>query len=136
MAKLMKTASWFTALPLDHVRIGISRGIPRPVAPGYRLFRKLQPGTWFNSVTVAEYIARYQAAVLDRLDPITVREDLERLAGGQIPVLCCFGRAGGPGWCHRALVAEWFHERLGITVPELGFEELPHDQHPLRPPAQ
>jgi hypothetical protein len=32
-------------------------------------------------------------------------------------------------------VAEWFHDRLGITVPELGYEDRPHDHHPLRPPA-
>jgi hypothetical protein len=123
-------------MPDGHVKIWISRGVPRRMAPGYRLFRKLQPGSWFNSVPVDEYIRRYQAEVLDRLDPTTTREDLERLAGGNVPVPCCYERLGGPGWCHRALVADWFHRTLGLMVPELGFEHLPHDQHPLRPLAQ
>jgi hypothetical protein len=30
-------------------RIGISRGIPRRTPAGYRVFRKLSPGDWFNS---------------------------------------------------------------------------------------
>ena len=45
----MKTASWFTKLPEDHIQIGISRGAPRRMAAGYRLFKTLAPGAWFNS---------------------------------------------------------------------------------------
>jgi hypothetical protein len=131
----MYTASWLTPLPADHIRIGISRGTPRRMVAGYRLYRKLQPGPWFNSVGVDEYIRRYQAEVLDPLDPVMVREDLEHLAGGRVPVLCCFERRGGPRWCHRALVAGWFFNKLGLAVPEIGHEHLPHDQHPLRPPG-
>jgi hypothetical protein len=33
------TSSWFTPLPPDHVRIGISRGTPRGVVAGYRTRR-------------------------------------------------------------------------------------------------
>jgi hypothetical protein len=51
----VKTASWFTPVPADHIRIGISRAVPRRFAPGYRVFRALAPGPWFNSVDTAEY---------------------------------------------------------------------------------
>jgi hypothetical protein len=69
-----------------------------------------------------------------RTDPLQVRDDLLRLAGGAIPVLCCFEKAGVT-WCHRSLTAQWLSEGLGQPVPELGFEDLPQALHPLRPPA-
>jgi hypothetical protein len=115
----MKTGSWWTPLPANHVRIGISRGVPRGLAR-YRVFRKLQPGPWFNSVDVDEYRRLYKAEVLDRLDPLGVAADLEELAGGGVPVLCCYERAGSGSWCHRALVAGWLSEALRERVPELG----------------
>ena len=129
----IRTGSWFTQLPDDHARIGISRGIPHRQAPGFRVFRKLAPGSWFNSVGVDEYRARYQAEVLDRLDPHQIARELEQLAGGRIPTLLCFERAGGPKWCHRSLAAAWLAEALGLPVPEFGFEDRPQDQHPLLP---
>jgi hypothetical protein len=43
--------SWFVPLPPDHVRVGISRGVPRGTRAGYRRFTALNPGPWFNSVT-------------------------------------------------------------------------------------
>src|ERR1017187_9456071 len=48
------TASWFTPLPATHIKIGISRGVPRGLPAGHRLFKKLAPGPWFNSVGIAE----------------------------------------------------------------------------------
>jgi hypothetical protein len=129
----MKTASWFTELPPDHVKIGISRGVPRRMT-GYRLFRRLAPGPWFNSVSTEEYRQRYRDEVLARLDPHQVAAQLRELAGDRIPCLCCFERVGGRQWCHRSLVAEWLAEALGQPVPEFGFEDLPQDLHPLRPP--
>lgn len=30
------TASWFTPLPTGHLRVGISRGVPRGLPAGYR----------------------------------------------------------------------------------------------------
>lgn len=51
---LIKTASWATKLPDDHLRVGISRGTPRRLPAGYRVFRSLAPGPWFNSVGIEE----------------------------------------------------------------------------------
>jgi hypothetical protein len=75
------------------MRIGISRGTPRFGVPaGYRIYRKLAPGPWFNSVPAEEFIARYYGEVLDQLDPRRVAAELRQLAGDRIPVLCCFER--------------------------------------------
>lgn len=130
---ILKTASWFSVLPPDHIRIGISRGVPRlAIGKGYRLYRKLAPGPWFNHVPLDEYRRRYDAEILAPLDPQQVVDDLLRIAGGRIPVLCCFERPGPGQWCHRAIVSEWFHRELGIHVSELGHES--ETLHPLRPP--
>ena len=44
----MKTSSWFKYS--GEGRIGIGRGLPHRVPPGYRMYRKLEPGPWFKSV--------------------------------------------------------------------------------------
>jgi hypothetical protein len=129
------TASWFTPLPEGHVRVGISRGVPRRgLQAGFRLYRKLAPGAWFNDgLDPTEWEARYRTEVLDRLDPRVVQDEIMQRAGDQIPVLCCFERVGGGQWCHRALAAAWLAEGLGVAVPEIGHEDQP--LHPLRPPT-
>jgi hypothetical protein len=129
----IKTASWFTAMPPGHLKIGISRGVPRRMTAGYRLFRRLAPGRWFNSVDAQEYQRRYQADILDPLNPRIVADQLTDLVGGAVAVLVCFERAGSGQWCHRALAAEWLAESLGRPVPELGFETLRQEDHPLMP---
>jgi hypothetical protein len=128
---LIKTASWFTKLPDDHQRIGISRGTPRGQAAGFRLYRKLAPGPWFNSVGPAEYADLYKREILAPLIPHQVAAELAELAGGRIATLLCYERAGGLAWCHRALAAEWLAEGLGVPVPEFGFETLAQDAHPM-----
>lgn len=52
------TASWFSVLLPDYARIGISRGQPRGQS-GYRMYRKLAPGPWFNAVPIDEYERLY-----------------------------------------------------------------------------
>lgn len=131
---IIKTSNWFQPLPDDHQRVGISRGTPRRVSAGYRIYRDLAPGPWFNSVSVAEYNRRYRAEILGPLTPRQVADDLLALGNGRIPVMLCYERAGKPGdWCHRAIVAEWLAAGLGIVVPEFGFESLPQHEHPLMP---
>ena len=130
----MKTASWFTTLPAGHMRIGISRGTPRRQPAGYRIYRALAPGPWFNSVSIEEYYHLYRTEILGPLDPRKVREDLETLAAGQVPVMLCYERPMVIGdWCHRAMAAEWLAENLGVTVPEVGFENRRQHEHPLMP---
>jgi hypothetical protein len=129
----MKTASWYSRLPDDHLRIGVSRGVPRRMTAGYRVFRKLAPGPWFNSVGPVEYVQLYRAEILAPLDPRAVADELLAMAAGRVPVLLCFERPNEGAWCHRALAAAWLAEALGEVVPEFGFETLPQAEHPLLP---
>lgn len=130
---LIKTGSWATTLPDDHLRVGISRGTPRRLPPGYRVFRALAPGPWFNSVGIEEYARLYRTEILGRLDPRLVADALVGLAAGRVPVLLCYERPTPGQWCHRAMAAEWLAEALGAVVPEFGFESLPQHEHPLMP---
>lgn len=134
MTVLMKTASWFTKLPEDHIRIGISRGIPRRQPAGYRVFKALAPGAWFNSVSPIEYDELYKGEVLGKLNPQQTFDKLREMAHPFVPVLLCFEAPNRGQWCHRAMVSAWFEKRLGIQVPEFGFEEPIPDHHPLMPP--
>ncbi len=139
----IKTASWFVPLPADHVRIGISRGIPRNERDEDILtYRALAPGPWFRSVSPKEYQNRF-GAQLARLDAGAVVARLQELAGSDnIPVLCCFevarDIAAGRCWCHRHLVAAWLERSLDITVEEVDWPELERfrfltDPQPWRP---
>jgi hypothetical protein len=129
----MKTASWWTQLPPNHLRIGISRGVPRRLPAGYRIYRKLAPGPWFASVGTQEYYDRYMKEILAPLDRQRVIAELTEMALGRVPVLLCFERPGDRRWCHRSVAAAWLSEGLGRTVPEFGFESLPQNQHPMLP---
>jgi hypothetical protein len=86
----IKTSSWFTKLPADHCRIGISRGVPLKET-ARQLYKRLAPGPWFKScATPEEYAERYFDELLGRLDPKSVVGELEAMAGGGIPTLLCW----------------------------------------------
>ncbi len=117
----VQTASFFTYTGVG--RISIARFAPRNTPAGYRVFKPLAPGAWFNSVSWDEYQVRYAAEILDPLDPAAVLEELQALAGeGNTPTLLCWEKPPfeGDNHCHRRLVAAWFEQRLGFAVPEIG----------------
>lgn len=97
-------------------RICIARYAPRSTPAGYRMYKPLAPGDWFNSVSTSRYIELYESEVLGRLDARQVWNDLHTLTGGQEPVLLCWEKPGE--FCHRQLVARWFRKALGIAVEE------------------
>ncbi len=102
-------------------RVSIARYPPRGTPAGFRVFRDLAPGTWFNSVEWEEYKVLYQREILDRLDPQATLQQLQGLAGdGNTPVLLCWEKPPfeGKNQCHRRLVAAWFTKHLGFEVPE------------------
>jgi Protein of unknown function, DUF488 len=129
------TASWSARLPEGYARIGISRGPPRGQPAGYRMYRPLAPGPWFNSVPPEEFCRLYLAQ-LQRLEPEQVLKDLAELAGGKIPTLLCFEPPPpNTAWCHRGLVAGRLHDQLGIEIREVGHEHLGGGwMHPKLPP--
>ena len=126
---VLKTSSWFAVLPARHVRVGISRGVPRggSAGSGYKRYSALNPGPWFNSVSVPEYLTRYRD-ILDKLEPKKVLDDLKAIAGSGTPVIACFEAAEkietGEVWCHRHLVAQWLEDSLGIEIEELNYPKL------------
>jgi hypothetical protein len=114
-------------------RISIARYAPRGTPAGFRIFSRLAPGPWFNSVSNEEYCQRY-AAILGALDPKRVYFELGDMVAPEEPVLLCyevppFTAVGGlpeadavhgkQNWCHRRIVANWFQDTLGIEVAEL-----------------
>ena len=122
----MKTASHFTFS--GNGRIVISLGNPRGVPGGYRMFKALAPDREWMNAPLAEYRQRF----LDKLSKLDVQatwERLHELAGeGNEPVLQCFEKPPftASNWCHRRLVAAFFEERLGVKVPEVGYDGPDH----------
>jgi hypothetical protein len=115
----MKTASFFTYAGPG--RISIARFAPRGTAPGFRVYKALAPGTWFNSVTRERYLALYEEEILRPLSAEKVVRALHDLAGGAEPVLLCWERPPftETNWCHRRIVAGWLETALGLEVPEI-----------------
>lgn len=138
MTAIIKTSAWSQKVPADHIKIGISRGTPRGQAAGYRLFKILAPGAWFNSVSAAEYRDRYFSEILASLDAAKVVAKIQELAGDKVPVLVCYeSPTKDEDWCHRGYVSAWLKDKLGLDVPELGHEERGCGwSHPKLPPTQ
>lgn len=118
----MKTASHFTFFGLG--RVVISRGSPRGVPGGYKMFKLLAPTRELLQADLpyAQYRERFFAETLNPLDPQKVWDDLHKLHGGDIePVLQCFERPplDQRNFCHRRMVADWFKSTLGHDVPEV-----------------
>lgn len=114
----VKTASFFSYAGPG--RVSIARYVPRGLAPGYRIYRALAPGPWFNSVPYERYLELYNTQ-LAALEPKQVWNDLQSLVAPHEPVLLCWERPplSVTHWCHRTMVAQWFALQLGHTVSEL-----------------
>lgn len=117
------SASWRDPIdPTAFLRVSISRMSPRNLS-GYRGYPRLAPGDWWRSIEdPAEWAARYETDVLDKLDPAKVVVDLMAMVpDGRTVALCCWETFEPfSGWCHRGQVAAWLHERLGLMVVEAG----------------
>lgn len=137
----LKTASWWTPLPPNHVRIAISRG-PLPPRTGLSTMRyaALTP-QWAPHDTPPDVFHRHYLNRLANLDPEHVFADIVRMGGARVPVLCCYEsvrdiRAGVCG-CHRHLAAAWFERHLDIRCEEVGAPDLERftywNAHPILP---
>ena len=125
------TSCWFTPLPPDVFKVGISRGTPRRYPAGYRKLPELAPGLWFNSVTPEKYHMLYMSQ-LEHLDPPAIVAKLERMSGGRDVALLCYEAPHKlDDWCHRGQVSAWLWETLSMEVFEFGMEHLGGGwQHP------
>jgi hypothetical protein len=110
-------------------RVSIARFAPRKLQ-GFRVYSKLAPGPWFNSVSIEEYLERFHAEILAPLDPAATWNQLHKLVAPYEPVLLCWERPPvaaseiqGQDFCHRRIVAEWFEKELGMVVPEIRIDQ-------------
>ena len=117
----MKTSNYFTYSGTG--RISVSRSVPRNTPAGYRLFKKLAPGTWLYErqykFDQQAYRERYFREVLEPLNAREIYDTLCALTAPHEPVLLCWEDLTQPEqWCHRRMIAQWFEQELGICVPE------------------
>ncbi len=114
----MKTGCYFTYSGPG--RIGITVGRPRGIR-GYRLYSALAPRRAWLNLPYPAYRQLYFTEILAPLCPNEVEKALRDLASPHEPVLLCYERPPftDANWCHRRMVAEWFHDEIGLEVPEL-----------------
>jgi hypothetical protein len=119
----MLRTSYFAKSAKEPGAVSIARFPPKwytgscylPLAPPPAL---LKLGDW------EEYRRRYHEEVLSLLDPDEVLRDFGVDGAGHDIILLCFEKERTH--CHRGLVAEWFFEKKGIRVPEVGEESVTH----------
>ena len=87
---------WFTGLSM------------KSLAPTYSIFK--------FSDTQEEYVSRFKAEVLSRLNPKEVVATINNFSRGKDVALCCFEKPNE--FCHRHLVADWLNSTLGLNVEE------------------
>lgn len=117
------TSCWFTSLPPEIQKIGVSRGTPRGYPAGYRKMMKLAPGPWFNTASDRDYKQLYFAD-LANLKPQAVVREIEDMAAGKDCALLCYEQPHKDAdWCHRGYISAWLHDELGLEVFEYGLED-------------
>lgn len=79
------------------------------LAPSGGLLRGYKSG----KINWIEYVDRYEAEVLDRLEPESFFEKY------QDSILVCWCGPENVNRCHRRLIADWIERCMGIEVPEL-----------------
>ena len=117
----MKTSCFY--LYTGEGRISIARTSPKHVVDGLKYYPALTAGKWLFDTAYKDYATyreRYFREILAPLDPRKSWDDLHALACGHEPVLLCHEHLRKTDdWCHRRLVAEWFEQALGVSVPEM-----------------
>ncbi len=101
-------------------RVSISAG-NRGLQAGYRIYKALAPSYDWMRAPKPIYQQHYDA-LLAALDPRKVWDDIHRMAGDAEPVILCWEVPPftTSNFCHRRMVADWFQDKLGFEVPEIG----------------
>jgi hypothetical protein len=106
--------------PREIVRVAISLGKPRWFEPGSFVEEpRLAPPGFLFHVQGAEFDLRFRQW-LERFDVGGIWERLPPRG-----ILCCWEPATDPEiredgglFCHRRVVAQWFHDKLGVDIAE------------------
>lgn len=102
--------SYFAKNGSHHAAVSIACSNPRgfkgkhypKLAPPYWLVKKLK-----EDGDTKYYTEHYYKEVLDKLDPLTVYRELQKLATDEA-ILLCWEKDNG--FCHRHLVADWLNK--------------------------
>jgi hypothetical protein len=108
------------------VPVRTSIGMPR-FSPGYDVTAKLMdlaPAYVMLKMPKDEYQGVYRAR-LERVGVDVLRMQMRSICEAQQNdhlIFLCFENLGEPGtWCHRRMFAEWWEEKTGEKVEELGY---------------
>jgi hypothetical protein len=116
---------------LDVIPVGISRGAPRGTMAKrlpyrYKRLLDLAPprdlfGRWIAGTIGPDEYTRVYRGCLDSLGPEEVRTQLDNKSadnGDKPLVLLCWCSPGE--FCHRRVWADWYLDKTGREIPELG----------------
>jgi hypothetical protein len=96
---------------------GVSIALSKPKWYSCREYKKVAPNwnilsRYKQDGDEEEYIKEYYKQILDKLDPLTIYNEL-----GENAVLLCW--ESSEKFCHRHIVAEWLMDNLGVKIEEL-----------------
>ena len=131
----MKTSYFGNKKNLEENQCPIGIVLWKPRWFGGKNYRPLAPTR--ATLAAADDKPRYQQmfeAQLAGLDPNAVVSDLDQIADGKEPVLMCYEKPPftAENWCHRTMVAEWLHRKLGLVVEELPVKTAPKKTRPKK----
>lgn len=122
----LATCSWFEFKDEMGAPIRTSLGFPRwknPPVPAAYVTELTPRGSYFKAEH--DEFTRQFLAQLDRygVDQLYAKfVELSNFVSGQPLVFLCFEKQAVNGdVCHRRLFAEWWEEKTGVAVPELGW---------------
>jgi hypothetical protein len=107
--------------------VPVQTSLGRPKFPiDYELreqVRELMPQGLFGKNLSDDEFTHHYRGLLDRLDLDTLRTEFDAISkryDNARVVLLCFEDVRAGRSCHRRVFADWFYERTGERVPELG----------------
>jgi hypothetical protein len=120
--------SYFAKLSQVRAPLSISGRAPdfykgpqfKTLAPKYEFFAAYKAG----EIDSDGYTSEFRRLVLAPLNPRLLYDRLHAEHGPEVTLLC-YEKPGD--FCHRRLVAEWFEQELGVSVPELTFGPPPKE---------
>lgn len=103
------------------ISLGLPRGATHVTVPDCSI-HELTPRGWYLNKAADEYLKHFREQ-LDRYGVEEIGDIFEKLTGfvsGRPLILLCFERLNRNPECHRRDFADWWEEKTGEIIPELG----------------